>query len=245
MIAMLGHRGPDGYGLFRDDRVGLGHARLSIIDLEGGFQPLTNEDARSGSPTTERSSTTSSSGASSRRAAIASAPPATPRSSSTSTRSTARARGPGSTGSSPSRCGTASSVGCGWCGIAFGILPMFYAAAGRVAWCSRRRRRRCSRAASWRPEIDPAAVVEAFTRWSVAAPRSSFVGVRSVRAGERGAVRPRPRALASPATGSLDFTEDPALGDDRRRRSGGRARSSCSVRRSGSGCRRTSPWART
>lgn len=45
MIAMLGHRSPDGYGLYRDDRVGLAHGRLSIIDLPGGFQPLTNEDA--------------------------------------------------------------------------------------------------------------------------------------------------------------------------------------------------------
>lgn len=44
MIAMLGHRGPDGYGLYRDDRVGLAHARLSIIDLAGGFQPIHNED---------------------------------------------------------------------------------------------------------------------------------------------------------------------------------------------------------
>jgi len=44
MIAMLDHRGPDGYGLYRDSRVGLAHARLSIIDLEGGNQPLTNED---------------------------------------------------------------------------------------------------------------------------------------------------------------------------------------------------------
>jgi asparagine synthase (glutamine-hydrolysing) len=44
MIAMLGHRGPDGYGLYRDDRVGLAHARLSIIDLARGFQPIHNED---------------------------------------------------------------------------------------------------------------------------------------------------------------------------------------------------------
>jgi asparagine synthase (glutamine-hydrolysing) len=44
MVAMIGHRGPDGHGLYRDDRVGLAHARLSIIDLAGGFQPLTNED---------------------------------------------------------------------------------------------------------------------------------------------------------------------------------------------------------
>ena len=44
MIAMLGHRGPDGYGLYRDERIGLAHGRLSIIDLAHGFQPITNED---------------------------------------------------------------------------------------------------------------------------------------------------------------------------------------------------------
>src|SRR5947207_2819384 len=42
----LSHRGPDGQGSWfaSDGKVGLGHARLSIIDLEGGWQPLTNED---------------------------------------------------------------------------------------------------------------------------------------------------------------------------------------------------------
>ncbi len=44
MAAMLRHRGPDGYGLYRDDRVGLAHTRLSIIDLAGGAQPIHNED---------------------------------------------------------------------------------------------------------------------------------------------------------------------------------------------------------
>ena len=44
MLAAIAHRGPDGHGLFRDERVGLGHARLSIVDLAGGFQPLTGED---------------------------------------------------------------------------------------------------------------------------------------------------------------------------------------------------------
>src|SRR5437867_1700836 len=39
------HRGPDGQGLFVDGPVGLGHRRLSIIDLAGGHQPLGNEDA--------------------------------------------------------------------------------------------------------------------------------------------------------------------------------------------------------
>src|SRR5690349_326582 len=46
MAAALRHRGPDGYGIFLGSRVGLAHTRLSIIDVEGGGQPLTNEDGR-------------------------------------------------------------------------------------------------------------------------------------------------------------------------------------------------------
>jgi asparagine synthase (glutamine-hydrolysing) len=44
MTATLAHRGPDGDGLYLDGRVGLGHRRLSIIDLAGGAQPMANED---------------------------------------------------------------------------------------------------------------------------------------------------------------------------------------------------------
>ncbi len=42
----LHHRGPDAQRQWLDAarQVGLGHARLSIIDLEGGTQPLSNED---------------------------------------------------------------------------------------------------------------------------------------------------------------------------------------------------------
>ena len=40
----IAHRGPDGDGLFFDPGIGLGHRRLSIIDLSGGKQPLFNED---------------------------------------------------------------------------------------------------------------------------------------------------------------------------------------------------------
>jgi asparagine synthase (glutamine-hydrolysing) len=44
MIGRLQHRGPDGSGLYLDDRAALGHTRLAIIDTEGGAQPLCNED---------------------------------------------------------------------------------------------------------------------------------------------------------------------------------------------------------
>jgi asparagine synthase (glutamine-hydrolysing) len=40
----LTHRGPDGEGFHFEPGVGFGHRRLSIIDLEGGKQPLFNED---------------------------------------------------------------------------------------------------------------------------------------------------------------------------------------------------------
>ncbi len=46
MTGALRHRGPDGDGLLIDGEVALGHRRLSIIDLDGGRQPLGNEDGR-------------------------------------------------------------------------------------------------------------------------------------------------------------------------------------------------------
>lgn len=44
MAAIMAHRGPDGEGHYISDSVGLGHRRLSIIDLAGGAQPISNED---------------------------------------------------------------------------------------------------------------------------------------------------------------------------------------------------------
>jgi asparagine synthase (glutamine-hydrolysing) len=41
----LNHRGPDDAGAYRDDHAALGFRRLSIIDVAGGHQPLSNEDA--------------------------------------------------------------------------------------------------------------------------------------------------------------------------------------------------------
>src|SRR5258705_8960690 len=46
MIGLVRHRGPDSSGVYVSDTssVGLAHARLSIIDLCGGRQPMPNED---------------------------------------------------------------------------------------------------------------------------------------------------------------------------------------------------------
>ena len=44
MLRSMRHRGPDATGLYLSDQAGLGHARLSIIDLSGGHQPIHNED---------------------------------------------------------------------------------------------------------------------------------------------------------------------------------------------------------
>jgi asparagine synthase (glutamine-hydrolysing) len=43
MLGLLGHRGPDFRGLHLEPLVGLAHARLSIIDVAGGAQPMSNQ----------------------------------------------------------------------------------------------------------------------------------------------------------------------------------------------------------
>ena len=44
MCDVMVHRGPDSHGEFVQGEVGLGMRRLSINDVEGGRQPLGNED---------------------------------------------------------------------------------------------------------------------------------------------------------------------------------------------------------
>lgn len=44
ITSAVAHRGPDGCGYYWGPGPGLGHRRLSIIDLDGGHQPMCNED---------------------------------------------------------------------------------------------------------------------------------------------------------------------------------------------------------
>ncbi len=44
MLEKIRHRGPDGTGIYRDRTAALGNVRLSIIDVAGGDQPICNED---------------------------------------------------------------------------------------------------------------------------------------------------------------------------------------------------------
>lgn len=44
MRNVITHRGPDEAGIFVDANIGLGHRRLSIVDVAAGHQPMTNED---------------------------------------------------------------------------------------------------------------------------------------------------------------------------------------------------------
>src|SRR5690606_28766995 len=46
LAALQAHRGPDGEGFYRHRGTGLVHRRLSILDLEGGAQPISTEDGR-------------------------------------------------------------------------------------------------------------------------------------------------------------------------------------------------------
>lgn len=46
MLAALTHRGPDGSGYYRDEKVALGHTRLAIVDTVGGVQPMCGENER-------------------------------------------------------------------------------------------------------------------------------------------------------------------------------------------------------
>ena len=113
MTATLTHRGPDGDGIYVNGQVALGHRRLSIIDVAGGSQPMSNEDGSSGSAITVNCITTRNCGRSWKANCIAIGPRATPRLWFTSMKRRARSSSAGSTGCLRWRFGTAA--GAGWC----------------------------------------------------------------------------------------------------------------------------------
>jgi asparagine synthase (glutamine-hydrolysing) len=45
ILAPLSHRGPDAWGLYATSQIGLGHLRLSIIDLQNGHQPMRSRNS--------------------------------------------------------------------------------------------------------------------------------------------------------------------------------------------------------
>ena len=44
MVASIRHRGPDDSGFWEGEGISLGMRRLAIIDIDGGHQPMFNED---------------------------------------------------------------------------------------------------------------------------------------------------------------------------------------------------------
>lgn len=184
MVALLRHRGPDAYGLYRDEHVGLAHARLSIIDLTSGDEPLTNETGTiwltfNGEIFNYVEL---------RHELVAH-------------------------GHVFATTGDAEVVVHGyeqwgealWARLngqfaialwdhptrrlwlvrdRLGILPLHYALTGnrdRLVFASEAK---ALFASGWvEPQLDPAGLTEVFTRWSATAPRSVFAGVHSVRPG--------------------------------------------------------------
>ena len=46
MTKIIDHRGPDGFGTYYNSSIGLGHRRLSVIDVEFGSQPMIDKKTR-------------------------------------------------------------------------------------------------------------------------------------------------------------------------------------------------------
>jgi asparagine synthase (glutamine-hydrolysing) len=182
MVAMLGHRGPDGHGLFRDERVGLGHARLSIIDLAGGFQPLTGCD---------RAVWLCFNGeifnyVELRRDLVALGHRFTTDGDSEVIVHLYEQYGPRAwtmlNGQFAFALWDRRSSALWLVRDRVGILPLHWARAGRgLVFASEAKALFAGGRVS--PEIDAAGVAEVFTRWSAPAPRTVFAGVESVRPG--------------------------------------------------------------
>ncbi len=218
MLAVIAHRGPDGHGLFRDDRVGLGHVRLSIVDLAGGFQPLTGEDRsvwltfngeifnhlelRRELESLGHRFTTTSDTEVVVHAYEQYGEDAWP-----------RLNGQFAFALWDRRAGRTWLVR-----DRLGILPLHWAeVGGQVVFASEAKALFASGLLS--PTLDPAGLAQVFTRWSAMAPATSFTGVHAVRPGSAvcvettlaDTVRP-PRATTREVRWwQPDLTVDPAI----------------------------------
>ena len=92
MARLTVHRGPDDEGTYADGPLAFGMRRLSIIDVAGGHQPISNEDGTLWLVCNGEIYNFRSCAPSSPRRAIASGPPPTAKPSFTCTRSTATLR---------------------------------------------------------------------------------------------------------------------------------------------------------
>ena len=211
MVAMLQHRGPDGYGLYRDDRVGLGHARLSIIDLATGDQPLTNEDGTvwlsfNGEIFNYLEL---------RRELIDHGHRFV-----TQGDSEVIVHGYEQWGDDVWRRLNGQFAVALWDSVRrrlwlardrVGILPLHYALTdGRLLFASEAKALFASGHLS--PAFDATGLGEVFTRWSAPAPRTVFAGVRSVRPGTAVCVDEQLTCVEQ-RWWSPDFSVDPALAD--------------------------------
>ncbi|HET6771848.1 MAG TPA: asparagine synthase (glutamine-hydrolyzing) [Acidimicrobiales bacterium] len=208
MLAAIAHRGPDGHGLFRDERVVLGHVRLSIVDLAGGFQPLTGED---------RSVWLSFNGEIFNHVELRRELEALGHRFATAgdsevivhcyeqygERAWSMLNGQFAFALWDRRAGALWLVR-----DRLGILPLHWARAGRqVVFASEAKALFAGGLVD--PALDPAGLAQVFTRWSAMAPSTVFAGVRAVRPGSALRVDARDLGVTKTAWWQPDMAVDP------------------------------------
>jgi asparagine synthase (glutamine-hydrolysing) len=121
------HRGPDDSGLFLDQNVGLGHRRLSIVDVAAGHQPMTNEDGTLHITYNGEIYNHTDFRAELEAAVTSIKRVATLKPFCTSTRSTANAASNVYAACLPSLSGTRTKENCSLRAIRLGVKPLYYA----------------------------------------------------------------------------------------------------------------------
>jgi hypothetical protein len=142
------HRGPDEGGLHLEPGVGLGHRRLSIIDLSTGQQPLFNEDGSVVVVFNGEIYNYQQLIPNCRRWATSFTPAAIPKSSFTPGKPGARTASSAFAACSPSRCGIATAKRCFSRATGLAVKPLFYALVAR--WTVSLRFRTQVAAGAWR-----------------------------------------------------------------------------------------------